>query len=192
VSGPAERIGHQRALDVVLDAGGDRVLVVDPENDEGRPVYVHAKVCVVDDVWCIVGSDNLNLRSWTHDSELSCGVLDPTRDEREPRDPAGLGDEARVLPRSLRLGLAAEHLGCPADHPALLDPVAAFDLWRATADELDAWYAGGERGPRPPGRVRPHRPARVRWWAAWWASPAYRLVVDPDGRPRRLHGTSRF
>jgi len=192
VSGPAERIGHQRALDMVLEAGGDRVLVVDPENDEGRPVYVHAKVCVVDDVWCIVGSDNLNLRSWTHDSELSCAVLDPTRDERPPSDPAGLGDGARVLPRALRVSLAAEHLGRPVDDPGHLDPVAAFDLWRATAEQLDAWYAGGERGPRPPGRVRPHRPTRVRWWAAWWASPAYRLVVDPDGRPRRLRGTARF
>ena len=44
-------------------------------------MYVHAKVCVVD-VWAIVGSDNLNLRSWTHDSELSCAVLDATRDAR--------------------------------------------------------------------------------------------------------------
>ena len=42
------------------------------------PVYVHAKVCVVDDVWACVGSDNFNRRSWTHDSELSCAVLDDT------------------------------------------------------------------------------------------------------------------
>ena len=49
----------------------------DLENDAGTPIYVHAKVCVVDDHWMTIGSDNLNLRSWTHDSELTCAVVDP-------------------------------------------------------------------------------------------------------------------
>src|SRR5690349_1011283 len=71
-------------------AGGSRFAVYDLANHAGTPVYVHAKVVVVDDVWAMVGSDNLNRRSWTHDSELSIGVLDATRDTREPRDPAGL------------------------------------------------------------------------------------------------------
>jgi hypothetical protein len=44
----------------------------------------------------MVGSDNLNRRSWSHDSELSIGVLDAERDPREPRDPGGLGDGARA------------------------------------------------------------------------------------------------
>ena len=51
----------------------------------GTPVYVHAKVAVIDDVWACVGSDNLNRRSWTHDSELSGAVLDDTRDDARPR-----------------------------------------------------------------------------------------------------------
>ena len=59
-------------------AGGDRVAVYGIENHAGTPVYVHAKVCVVDDTWATVGSDNINLRSWTHDSELSLAVLDET------------------------------------------------------------------------------------------------------------------
>ena len=63
----------------------------DLENDEGTAVYVHAKVCIVDDVWMMVGSDNMNRRSWTHDSELSCAVVDDVHDDREPRDPAGSG-----------------------------------------------------------------------------------------------------
>ena len=60
-------------------AGGDRFAVYDLENRQGTPVYVHAKVVIVDDVWAMVGSDNLNRRSWTHDSELSIGVLDYAR-----------------------------------------------------------------------------------------------------------------
>ena len=160
--------------------------VFDLENEAGTPIYVHAKVCIVDDVWATVGSDNLNLRSWTHESELSCAVLDATRDEREPRDPAGLGDGARVFPRDLRLRLCAEHLGRMPDDPELLDPASLFAAWAEVADTLDAWHEGGCVGPRPPGRARRHSATPVQWWERPWAHPLYRLVVDPDGRPRRL------
>jgi phosphatidylserine/phosphatidylglycerophosphate/cardiolipin synthase-like enzyme len=192
LSEPPELVGHQQAVDLVREAGGDRVAVYDLENDEGTPVYVHAKACIVDDVWATVGSDNLNLRSWTHDSELSCAVIDSRRDEREPRDPGGLGDGARVFARELRLRLTAEHLGCSPDEPDLVEPVSAFDAWRTAAEALERWHTGGRRGPRPPGRVRPHRPERVPGWARWWAPLAYRLVVDPDGRPRAMRGTDQF
>ena len=77
------------------------------------PIYVHAKVCIVDDVWLMVGSDNMNRRSWTHDSELSCSVLDETHDEREPRDPAGLGDGARRLAATPGSGSGASTSGAP-------------------------------------------------------------------------------
>ena len=50
-----------------------RVAAYGIENHAGTPVYVHAKVCVVDDVWASIGSDNFNRRSWTHDSELQRG-----------------------------------------------------------------------------------------------------------------------
>jgi phosphatidylserine/phosphatidylglycerophosphate/cardiolipin synthase-like enzyme len=187
-----ELVGHGQAVDLLRSAGGDRVAVYDVENLAGTPVYVHAKVCVVDDVWAIAGSDNLNLRSWTHDSELSCAVLDATRDDREPADPAGLGDGARRFPRDLRLRLAAEHLGRDPADPELVDPDRWFAAWRASAAELEAWDRGGRRGPRPPGRVREHRPEAVPRWAGWWARPVYRWFVDPDGRPRALRGTAHF
>jgi phosphatidylserine/phosphatidylglycerophosphate/cardiolipin synthase-like enzyme len=192
VTEPPELVGHQQAVDLLRDAGGDRVAVYDLENDEGTPVYVHAKACIVDDVWATVGSDNLNLRSWTHDSELSCAVIDGRRDERDPRDPGGAGDGARVFARELRLRLTAEHLGCSPDDPALVDPARAFDAWRAAAEALDQWHVRGRRGPRPPGRVRPHHPERLPRWTRWWAPVVYRLAVDPDGRPRALRGTDRF
>jgi phosphatidylserine/phosphatidylglycerophosphate/cardiolipin synthase-like enzyme len=192
LSEPPELVGHQEAIGMVREAGGDRVAVYDLENDEGTPVYVHAKACIVDDVWATVGSDNLNLRSWTHDSELSCAVIDEALDERKPRDPGALGDGARRFARQLRIRLAAEHLGRPFDDPDLVDPVRAFEAWRSTAAALDGWYAGGRRGPRPPGRVRPHRPDRLPRWAAGWAPAVYRLVVDPDGRPRAVRRANQF
>jgi phosphatidylserine/phosphatidylglycerophosphate/cardiolipin synthase-like enzyme len=193
MTGPPNRIGQQAALDTVRDAGGDRVAVYDLENRESTPIYVHAKVCVIDDVWAAVGSDNLNRRSWTHDSELSAAVLDETPDEREPRDPAGLGDGARVFARRLRLQLWREHLGRGPDGDGdLLDPVEGFEAWRRAAAALGAWHQGGRRGPRPPGHAREHDPGRVQPWAAWWAGPVYKLLVDPDGRPRRLRRAGRF
>ena len=167
-------------------AGGDRFAVYDLENRAGTPVYVHAKVVVADDVWAMVGSDNLNRRSWSHDSELSIAVLDAQRDAREPRDPAGLGDGARTFARDLRLRLWREHLDRGDDDVAdLLDPAEAFTAFRRQAQALAAWHAGGERGERPAGRVTPHHPHRPTAVQRLWAAPLYRLVYDPDGRPWR-------
>lgn len=133
VSGPLNRIGQQEALSIVRAAGGDRVAVYDLETEAARPIYVHAKLCVIDDVWMAVGSDDLHLRSWTHDSEVCCAIIDSARDPREPLDPGGVGDGARVLPRELRLALWREHLGAGASDQEILDPQAGFeggDAWR--------------------------------------------------------------
>ncbi len=189
-SAKAENIGRERVIKTLRAAGRDRVGFYDIENVDGTPVYVHAKVCVIDDVWLEVGSDNLNRRSWTHDSELSCAVLDTTFDDREPLDPAGLGDRARVLPRDTRLRLWREHLGRDdRDLADLLEPVSAFEAWRASAAALDAWHKGGRRGPRPAGHVRVHRPEHVPRRHRWWSRLFHRLFVDPDGRPRELRRT---
>ena len=105
-------IGRRQALETCFEASPHRVHVFDVENHEGTPVYVHAKVCVIDDVWACVGSDNLNRRSWTHDSELSCAVLDTDG----------------VFARDLRLRLMREHLDRAADGSedgGLVDPATA-------------------------------------------------------------------
>jgi phosphatidylserine/phosphatidylglycerophosphate/cardiolipin synthase-like enzyme len=185
------RLGHARAMQIVRDAGGDRVQILDVENHDGTPVYVHAKVCVIDDVWCTVGSDNLNRRSWTHDSELTAAILDERRDEREPRDPAGLGDGARRFARELRLELWREHLDRGSDD-GLVDPMEALEAVRSSAAALDAWYDGGRSGPRPPGRLRVHPVVPMPTWQRVVATPPYDALVDPDGRPWRMRLRRRF
>ena len=191
VSTRAAQAARARAIDLLLDAGGDRVVLADVENTHGRPVYVHAKVCVVDDVWAAVGSDNFNLRSWTHDSELTVTVVDEQRDERAPADPAGLGDGARVFARDLRLRLLREHLDLD-DDASLLDPDEAVAAVRRSAERLEAWHAGGRRGPRPAGRLRPHVALGLAAPVRLLVSPFVELVLDPDGRPRRLRRSNEF
>lgn len=189
---PPNNVGRIQAIDTCRKAGADRVHVFDVENHAGTPVYVHAKVAVVDDVWACVGSANLNRRSWSHDSELSCAVLDETPDGRDPADPGGLGHGARRFARDLRLTLAREHLDrAPGDDAGLLDPDDFVRAVEDAAQTLDAWHAGGRQAPRPPGRLRPHRPERLGALVKLWAVPVYRLVYDPDGRPlrARVRGT---
>ena len=171
---------------MVYESGGDRVQILDVENPQGWPVYVHAKVCVVDDVWAAVRSANLNVRSWTHDSELSAAVLDDERDMRAPADPGGLGDGARRFARDLRLELMREHLDLD-DDTDLLDPDRAAEKVRDSATRLDAWHAGGRLGRRPSGRLRRHilgpEAGRSPAWHRWFTRPVYRAFLDPDGRP---------
>ena len=84
-------VGRYEALRMLQRAGRGRVAIYGLENHEGTPVYVHAKVRVIDDKWATVGSDNLNRRSWTHDSELSCAVVDhPVVHSDDPADGASV------------------------------------------------------------------------------------------------------
>ncbi|HEY6410469.1 MAG TPA: phospholipase D family protein [Ktedonobacteraceae bacterium] len=64
---------------------------VDGEEDY-RPIYVHAKVTIIDDLWSTVGSANLNNRGMRDDTEMNVATLDAE------------------LARGLRVLLWAEHL----------------------------------------------------------------------------------
>jgi hypothetical protein len=78
----------------------------------------------------------------------------------------------------------AEHLDRDVTG-GLVDPDHAVRAIEEAADALDAWYAGGQVGERPAGRLRRHRPGRLHVLAQLWARPVYRLIYDPDGRPLR-------
>lgn len=190
-------LGRLRGVQRVLLSAPDRVAFYGLENDAGTPVYVHAKVCVLDDTWASIGSDNFCRRSWTNDSELSAAVLDLGSD----------GPDSYA--HRLRLTLAAEHLDRldvdqltsldrpePADLAEAMadciDPVDMFHAFAASADALDAWHAGGRTGPRPPGRLRrlPEPSLPLLRQAA--AAPWYRFLHDPDGRSPAMRWRKRF
>jgi phosphatidylserine/phosphatidylglycerophosphate/cardiolipin synthase-like enzyme len=193
LAGTASALGREEVQRALYEAGGERVAVYDLENDRGTPIYVHSKACVVDDVWCAIGSDNLNRRSWTHDSEISCAALDGRFDERSPQEMGSHGDRARVLARDLRVRLSCEHAGLdPDDADTIVDPKEWFDLLRLRADALDAWHEHGCVGARPPGHLRRHPQEhnspperRLLHWV-------HASLLDPDGRPTELQATDQF
>ena len=121
-------------------AGGDRVAIYDLERDDGTAIDVHSKSCIVDDVWASVGSDNLNTRSWSHDSAISCAIIDETRDDSELRDPCGRGEGARVFARDLRVRLSCEHTAAPADAGSMIDPHEWFATLDRRAAALGSWH----------------------------------------------------
>jgi phosphatidylserine/phosphatidylglycerophosphate/cardiolipin synthase-like enzyme len=189
LSGPAARLAQGRVIALLQTAGGDRVGIYDLENDDGTPIYVHAKVCIIDDVWAAVGSDNLNRRSWTHDSEVSCAVIDSELDHRAPLDPGGLGDGSRRFARNLRLSLWAEHLGRSPDDAALLNIEESARLWRQSTANGERRELNQQAGSLSRIRARSHEVESVTEASHVWAQLAYRLILDPDGRPRQLrHG----
>lgn len=181
------------ALGSLYEAGGERVGVYGIENARSTPIYVHAKTCIVDDVWMTIGSDNVNLRSWTYDTELTCAVIDETPDEREPRTLRDDADPARTLARDLRLELAREHLGrAEGDDADLVEPGAFFEAFAESARRLDAWHQGGEVGERPPGQLRRYVRTPVPRRDRLLGRLTYHLADDPDGRPRGMRGTDTF
>ena len=63
-----------------------------------RPIYVHGKVTIIDDLWVTVGSANLNNRGMRDDSELNVSIMQSD------------------IAQALRVVLMAEHLGlCSED-----------------------------------------------------------------------------
>jgi phosphatidylserine/phosphatidylglycerophosphate/cardiolipin synthase-like enzyme len=179
-----QRLGRARAMQRMEEAGPGRVAVYGIENHESTPVYVHAKVCVVDDTWATIGSDNFNRRSWTHDSELTCAVVDEAAADHSP------------YARRLRLRLAAEHLDrsyVEDDDDSLLEALSdcldgpgLFDAYASCAASLDAWHEGGQVGDRPPGRLRRVGVPELSRLEHLAALVPYLTVHDPDGRPAPL------
>lgn len=105
-----------------LDAGRLSVFTLgaDERDPSGRiayrPVYVHAKVAIIDDAWWTAGSANLNSRGLHSDAEINVSVQDV------------------ATARDLRLRLWSEHLQPSAAERAMLaEPHVGLEAMRASA-----------------------------------------------------------
>jgi phosphatidylserine/phosphatidylglycerophosphate/cardiolipin synthase-like enzyme len=109
-------------LGVLADAdnGAARLLATTIAARSGgltSPLYVHAKIGIVDDAWLTVGSANLNEHSFFNDTEMNVVTCDP------------------ILARGTRLRLWAEHLERSIEEVSG-EPVRVIDeLWRPIAVE---------------------------------------------------------
>jgi cardiolipin synthase A/B len=94
------------------------------DNDgERKPVYVHAKLMLIDDEWATVGSCNLHHYSLFGNGELNVAFRDATSVQ------------------SMRVALFREHL---ATDTSALDDVAALRLFRRIAEENRERHAHGD------------------------------------------------
>jgi len=107
---------------ILIDADGDngRILACALYAFSGAradPIYVHAKVAIIDDRWLTLGSANLNEHSLFNDTEMNVVA------------------QAPELAVATWQRLWSEHLELPADQiPA--DPIRAIDeLWKPIGKE---------------------------------------------------------
>jgi phosphatidylserine/phosphatidylglycerophosphate/cardiolipin synthase-like enzyme len=119
-SGNDDSRGQVGAL-AAADAGAGRFLACALYCRDGArtsPIYVHAKVGIVDDGWLTLGSANLNEHSLFNDTEVNLVSRD-----------AGLARETRER-------LWAEHLELPLEEIRGRDPVELVDeRWKPIAEE---------------------------------------------------------
>ncbi|WP_100501515.1 phospholipase D-like domain-containing protein [Geodermatophilus chilensis] len=111
-------MGTARAKVLALVRAADvhgRFQLYVPVTEGRRPIYVHAKVTVVDDRFLRIGSSNLNNRSMGLDSECDVSI------EVRPGDPRAAEKSAAIT--GLRDRLLGEHLGVPP--AAVADAVEA-------------------------------------------------------------------
>lgn len=103
-----EVMGSSRArmLEMIHKADhADRFKIYSPVTTLGAPIYVHAKVMIVDDRFLKVGSSNMNNRSLGFDTECDMSI------EVTSALPQDKADEMRQTILHLRHDLLAEHLG---------------------------------------------------------------------------------
>ena len=95
------------------------------------PIYVHAKVMIVDDIFLFAGSSNINRRGLYHDGEMNCFTI-PQHLKGDPTNPA----------RLLRCRLMAEHMGLSPEmgQGLFADPLSAIPYFTKRS-----WFQGAHR-----------------------------------------------
>ena len=125
----------------------NRFRALHPVTTGGEPIYVHAKILIMDDSVLRVGSSNLNNRSLGFDSECDLAV--------EIRDHDATADEHRASIRHVRDRLLGEHLDVGTEgftdaltkHNSLVATVDALRGEGKTLVEFDREAIDGEENP---------------------------------------------
>jgi phosphatidylserine/phosphatidylglycerophosphate/cardiolipin synthase-like enzyme len=120
----------REVVEAVDHAGRFRIFT--PYTTGGTPIYVHAKITIIDDEILRVGSANMNNRSMGLDSECDVFI-----DKARPAN-AHVGDQIR----DLRHSLIAEHCGIPIEQAAAElerhgSMIAMIDAMPKTGKHLD-------------------------------------------------------
>ena len=155
---------------------------------QGTPIYVHSKVCIVDDIWLAVGSDNLNRRSWTHDSEISCAMH--RQPARRPRAAGALRRAATAPACSPGTPGSGWRVSTPAStdggrHASWIPRRGSTSCGSGPTRSTHG-TSTDESGPRPPGHLRRHRQERTTATQRRLLDWVHAHVLDPDGRPDGL------
>lgn len=161
-------MGPARALLLERIAAADRhgrFRIYHPVNEAGTPIYVHAKVMIVDDGLLRVGSSNLNNRSMGLDSECDIALE------------AGGAADREALIRAVRADLLGEHLG-----------LTARRVEAAIGEAGGSLIAAVERLRRPAGRTL--RPFLAPELGETQRALAESQLLDPE-RPRRFFRSAR-
>ena len=133
-----------------------RFRVYHPYTQRGVPIYVHAKILIVDDRLIRVGSSNMNNRSMRLDTECDMCI--------DTALPANEGRQGEIL--RIRNDLIAEHLDLPIERVATV--LAERGL-----------VAGIEEMRQKPGRtLRPYQTPDLNAVQEWLADNE---VLDPEG-----------
>ncbi len=114
---------------VEADAGAGRLLACTLFALAGRladPVYVHAKIGIVDDAWLTIGSANLNDHSLFNDTEMNVVAHDT------------------AIARQTRLRLWAEHLELSIEQVAGEPAQVIDDYWKPISKEQLARHQAGQ------------------------------------------------
>lgn len=123
----AKRLRLQ-VVDRLKAAGGDLFRMFHIERNDGKQIYLHSKVMIVDDCYASIGSANFNSRSLTNDSELQLGIVDTALVETTIN---GSPEKVCRFAHELRVALWAEHL--EMDGKLLSDPITSIDNYWALA-----------------------------------------------------------
>ena len=142
-----------------------RFRIYHPVTVAGEPIYVHAKVMIVDDRMIRVGSSNLNNRSMRLDTECDVAIAAP---------PGETAVESAIT--AIRNSLLAEHLGISPDelgagidrHGSL---IATIEASRGSGKTLEPYET-------------PDLPAVERWLAD-------NEVLDPEGPSEMFEATTK-